>query len=402
MKLPRIPLRLVDSFMHATSIDSSPLEPRSVWNTTVAGQALQVFVELGPYIEAVLEDIRRAQQRIWIETYILGNDRVGQAITAALAKRAAEGLDVRLMVDAIGSLRASNKMLGEIVAAGGKVHSFHSFGWRLWDWLNLRRLNRRNHRKLLLIDEDIAYLGGMNFVDPREGMRDDAWRDVHVRVQGELAKDVAAAMERLWQRVHGEKVEWPPWPVQELQVDGPDTMLLFDSLPSVRMRRAARVFVPLIRQARKQITLSMAYFVPQGAILRALLKARKRGVVIRVLVPGVSDVPIVQYATEYLYARLLKAGVKVYERRDLMLHSKTMVVDDRWSIVGSCNLDPLSLRRNLEVLAAIRSRSFADILKQIVAQEQKQSRRITDEYLANRSWWRRMLCRLAWMVRDWL
>lgn len=388
--------------MHATPLDHSTTEPHSVWSTEVAGHEIQIFVELAPYVRAVLDDLRSAQKRIWVETYILGNDPVGQAITQALAERAAQGIDVRLMIDALGSMRASSTMLAQIEAAGGKVHQFHSFGFRLWKLLRLRLFNRRNHRKLLLVDDEIAYLGGMNFVDPCEGVRDDAWRDVHVRAQGPIAREVAAAMERLWRRVHQQPVVWPPWPTNELWLRGPDTFLLFDSLPYLRVRRAARVFRPLIRQAKKQITLSMAYFIPQGPVLRELLRARRRGVAIRVIVPGVSDVPLVQYAAEYLYARLLKAGIKIYERRDLMLHSKAMVVDDRWSIVGSCNLDPLSLQRNLEVLAAIRSRKFADTLKEIIAQELRNSRRVTDDWLEQRSWWRRCVCRVAWMLRRWL
>jgi cardiolipin synthase len=162
------------------------------------------------------------------------------------------------------------------------------------------------------------------------------------------------------------------------------------------------VFVPLIRSARRNITLSMAYFIPQGRILRALVRARRRGITIRVIVPGKSDVRAVQCATRHFYAYLLKRGFRIYEQGDYMLHSKVMVVDQEWSVVGSCNLDPRSLRFNLEFVAVIHARSTAAVMKRICHYEMQKSRRVTEADVARRSWWQRLTDRLAWSFRKWL
>lgn len=375
---------------------------QTAWRLTAAGHDVRIFVELDPYLRAVLDDLRQAKRRIWIETYILGDDAAGQRVLRLLAQRAAEGLEVRLMVDAVGSLELPSDWLAEVEAAGGKVHVFHSFGFALWEKMRLSVLNRRNHRKLIVIDDRAAYVGGMNLVDPAESTGSAAWRDVHLRIEGPAVAEVAAAMQRLWQRAHGQRVKWPKWPLARLADPAGEALLLFDSLPALRMRRAARVFRTLIRSARRSVTLSMAYFIPQGAVLRELFKARRRGVTVRVIVPAESDVPLVHWAAEHFFARLLKHGIRIYQRRDRMLHGKVMLVDDRWSLVGSCNLDPRSLRWNLECLAVIRSTALAATMRRILAFELRNSQRVTPETIANRPWWQRLRGQIAWWFRRWL
>lgn len=376
--------------------------PLTTWQVHAAGQDFRLYVELEPLLHDILADIRLAQRRVWIETYTLGNDPAGQQILAALTERAAAGLDVRLMIDAIGSLDAPDGQLNELEAAGGKVHVYHSFGFALWQRMHLPLLNRRNHRKLIVIDNRAGYFGGMNLVDPSEGNRAAAWRDIHLRVDGYVLGPLSATMERLWLQVHDQPAYWPKWPTKSLAQDEIDGVWLFDSTPGLRIRRADRVFRPLIRGAKRSITLSMAYFIPQGGVMRELVRARKRGVTVRVIVPGVSDVPIVQWATEHFYATLLKHGFKVYERDNQMLHSKAMIVDDHWTVVGSCNLDPRSLRLNLEFLGAIRARELTRVVKHAMALELRQSRRVTDAAIAGRSWWQRLRGQVAWWFRRWL
>ena len=153
----------------------------------------------------------------------------------------------------------------------------------------------------------------------------------------------------------------------------------FDSGPGLKFSRTSRVYRALIRRSHENITLSMAYFIPVGQVYRALLRARRRNVEIRVIVPGQSDVKLAQYASEYLYNKLLKRGFAIYERTGQMLHSKVMAVDGQWSVVGSANLDPRSLRINLEFLAAIRSRPFAQAILDICRYEQQHSIRVTSD-----------------------
>src|SRR5205807_86277 len=158
----------------------------------------------------------------------------------------------------------------------------------------------------------------------------------------------------------------------------------------------------VLRNARRNITLSMAYFLPFGRVLRDLLKAHRRGVLIRVVLPGASDVPLVQSATRHLYMKLLRRRFHIFERQRNMLHSKVLVADDDRSIVGSCNLDARSLRINLEFLAVIHSRVLARLLSEIIRYEIAHSRRITMRECLERSRWRRLLDRSAWACRWWL
>ncbi len=402
----------------ASEAGAAPLPAEAPARVEVAGQALTVFVESPALIEAMLRDIQDARRRVWLETYIFFNDAGGTRVAAALKQKAAEGVDVRVMVDAIGSAMTPSGFFQELRAAGVRVHAFHSLGEGLRRFRPLTILNRRDHRKLLVIDERVGYFGGMNIIDNVENVEQQkvqsrptssGWRDVHIRLEGEQQRDLAESFDRSWKRAHGEAVTRRPRSYRKaLQVgvrasgELPESIHFFDSGPGRKHSRAARVFERLLRHARREVTISMAYFLPTGAVLRALLAARWRGVRIRVIVPGKSDVPIVQRATSYLYDKLIRRGFGVYERRQRMLHSKAMVVDDLYTVVGSCNLDPRSLYINLEFLAVIRSRPLAEVLQNICRFEIAHSERITLARCQQVAAVHRFINRLAWSLRWWL
>jgi cardiolipin synthase len=381
----------------------------------VAGQELTLFEESPPLMRAMVDDIRAARVRVWMESYIFADDAAGRAVAAALAERARAGLDVRLMIDAWGSFSLPTAMLARLRAAGVQVHVFHDLGEAFHRRLKfLQVLNQRNHRKLLVVDDTIAYFGGMNVID-QSGIHSTAearerhlpassgWRDVHVRLVGPRQADIAASCERLWRRVHlKERVKRPRWPVDAMLQSQGDTIFFFDSRPGLKGHRPPRSLAPLIRQARHEITLAVAYFVPMGRILRELIAARRRGVRVRVIVPGRSDVRVVQWATRHAYEYLLKRGIRIYERRDRMLHSKAMVIDGRWSVIGSCNLDARSLRLNLEFFAVADSPALAQAVERICADEIRASVRITFASCRRRPWWQRWGQRAAWGLRRWL
>jgi cardiolipin synthase len=381
-------------------------------NVSVAGHELTLFVETLPLVASMLLDIRAAQKRVWLETYIFANDTVGRAVAEALEERARAGLDVRVLYDAIGCQATSSTLFAGMQHAGIQVHAFHSVWEALWRFSFLRVLNRRNHRKLLVVDDQAAYFGGMNLVAATTtippmgkggGPVSAGWRDLHVRLAGPQQWQLAESFDRSWRAAHGERLTRRPRAYRQAQLaSGEESIQFFDSGPGLKHTRAARLFVRLLRAARKQITLSMAYFLPVGVVLRTLLRARRRGVFIRVVVPGNSDVPLVQHAMHHLYSVLLRRRFRIYERQLHMLHSKMMIVDDQWSVVGSCNFDARSLWINLEFLAVIRSRRFAQIVNEIVAHEVALSRRITLKGYLERSWWRRLINRLAWLLRWWL
>jgi cardiolipin synthase A/B len=382
---------------------------------TVDGQALTLFESSSPLIESMVSDIRAAQQRVWMETYIFADDKASQAVAVALADRAAAGLDVRMMYDAVGSISTPAAIFTRMAAAGVKVHVYHGFREALARFgFFFRTMNRRNHRKLLVIDDEIAYFGGMNIVD-QSGMETAAdvkarhlplsagWRDVHVRLVGPKQREIADIVERLWKRAHHQKPgRWPRWPVRQLLNSKREGLWFFDTRPTFKNRRAHQMLVPLIRLAKHDITVSMAYFIPIGRVLRELTRARRRGVKIRVIIPGQSDVRAVQWATRYFYKFLLSRGFHIYERKDLMLHSKVMVIDGRWSVIGSCNLDPRSLRLNLEFLAVGYSRKLAAGVLKICRFEMRNSQRVRLEHYLRRTWKQKALDRIAWTFRRWL
>jgi cardiolipin synthase len=386
-----------------------PLLPRSV---AVAGNELTLFVESGPLIAAMVRDIRAARTRVWLETYIFHDDGCGRAVAGALVDRARAGVEVRVLYDAVGSQATPRSFFRALAAAGASVHEFHSFWEALWKFSFLRILNRRDHRKLLVVDDEVAYFGGMNVVDTAsapavrraEHLPSSAgWRDVHVRLGGPAQRQVADSFDRSWRRAHDETVPRRPPAYRKARLaGGEESLQFFDSGPGLRHTRAHRLFTRLFAIARRRVILSMAYFLPVGRVLQAVLRAPRRGVVVRVVVPARSDVPLVQHATRYLYDRLLRRRIRIFERQQSMLHSKVAVVDRSWSVVGSSNLDARSLWINLEFLAVVHSRPFARALEEIVAYEIAHSARVTRQSLRERSWWGRLVNRLAWSLRWWL
>ncbi|HUY31296.1 MAG TPA: phosphatidylserine/phosphatidylglycerophosphate/cardiolipin synthase family protein [Pirellulales bacterium] len=396
--------------MHVESTTLSPAVSSGAAVVHVAGHELRLFTESAPLIAAMVDDIGRARRRAWLESYILLEDAAGLAVAEVLKQKAAQGVDCRVMYDAFGSASTSSAFFRDLERAGVKVHCFHSLRQAFWRFPALRFLNRRNHRKLLVVDDQIAYFGGMNIVDQsgaaaagRELPASVGWRDVHVRLSGRRQSRIAAAFDRLWRRVHGRRPRrWPRWPLKEMLAGEGEGLYFFDCRPQFEHRRATRVLAPLLRRARRSITLSMAYFIPQGRVLRELLRARRRGVKVRVIIPGVSDVQLAQRAARHFYDKLLSHGIQIFERKDQMLHGKTLVIDDEWSVIGSCNIDHRSLWLNLEFVAVVRSRAMAAAIKRISAFEMRRSRRVGLADCVGRGWWQRWLDRLAWSWRKWL
>jgi cardiolipin synthase len=379
---------------------------------TVAGQELTLFVESPPLIAAMIRDIRQAQKRVWLETYIFLDDVAGQAVAEALKERARAGVEVRVLYDAVGCLTTPAAFFRRLEVAGVQVHAFHSFWEAFRRFAPFRVLNRRDHRKLLVVDDQVAYFGGMNIIDPSSPITvrrsgdlpiSAGWRDVHVRLAGPQQAEAAESFERSWRRARGQPVPRRPASYRRaLLATGAESIQFFDCGPGLRNTRAGRLFRRLIRAARRSLTFSMAYFLPVGSVLRELLRAHRRGVFVRIVVPGESDVPIVARATRHLYRRLLRRRFHIYERQHNMLHSKVLVVDDQWTVLGSSNLDARSLWLHLEFLAVVRSRNLAQAVNAIVEHEIANSKRITLREYLKRGCWQRFLDRLAWSLRWWL
>lgn len=384
----------------------------------VGDNELQLFVESTPYFESLVDDLSGAQERAWVESYTIADDAAGRAVAAALKERAAAGVDCRLLYDTVGSFATPERFFNELRQAGVKVRAYRPFGNWFYRFKSLRflgRWHRRDHRKIVVVDDRVAYFGGMNIVDLggsaippiQEGKHPPVqppWRDVHVRLAGPQAIEIAASYDDLWSRLHHlphQRRRTNPTPETVLSADG-DAIFFFDSRPHIKHHRPQHMFKELIRNAQRSITLAMAYFLPFGGVLRTLLHARRRHVAVEVIVPSSSDVPLAQWASRYMYEKLLRHGIRIYERRDRMLHSKVMVIDGVWSVIGSCNLDPRSLLLNLEFFAVIRSAEAATALASICRYERRVSDLVKISHCRRRRWWERLLHRAAWSLRRWL
>ncbi|MGD9646778.1 MAG: phosphatidylserine/phosphatidylglycerophosphate/cardiolipin synthase family protein [Pirellulales bacterium] len=394
--------------------ESATEELLTVGPLAVADQELTIFLESPPLVAAMVDDIKRARQRVWLEFYIVQNDAAGNAIAEALIERAAAGVDVRVLYDGLGCQTTPRSFFDQLTAAGAQVVAYNT----IWDALrSLKRftriVNRRNHRKLLIVDDGVGYFGGMNItaaqIEPAAVQRSipdtgaSSWRDVHVRLAGHQAGELAESFERSWRRAKRLHVPRRSRSYRRGRLPlGNEKIRFYDSGPGRRHSRARRVYRRLFRRARSRITISMAYFLPTGRVLGELLRAARRGVRIEVVVPSQSDVKLVERATRFMYPRLLRRGFVLHERQRRMLHSKIAVIDDQWSIVGSANLDARSLGFNLEFLAVVRSRRFATALREVCDYEIAHSECITLEQCAACGRWERFLNWCAYLLRWWL
>lgn len=396
----------------AATQEANPVSQAS--QVHAAGHDWTLFVEPEAYIASLIADLQTATTRVWVEVYIFQNDRAGKSVAEALKERARAGVDVRVLYDAIGSQATPVAFFRDLERAGVKVHAFHTFWEALWRFAPLQVLNRRNHRKVVVIDDRVAYFGGMNLADPiavrgeprrrlASPLVKESWRDLHVRLTGPQLLDVADSFDRSWRRAQRQRIGPRPKNYRKgLLMEGEESLQFFDSGPGKRYSNVGRVFGQLFAHARRRIDVAMAYFLPVLGVYRQLLAARRRGVRVRVVVPGVSDVPVVRRATRYLYRVLLRRRFRIYERQINMLHSKALVVDDEWTVMGSANLDPRSLLINFEFMAVVHSRPLAAAVKEIIEHEAARSRRITTRDYRRLPWEERLLDRLAWAVRWWL
>jgi cardiolipin synthase A/B len=351
---------------------------------------------------SMLGAIAGARSTICLETYILRDDRTGRRFAAALAERARAGVEVNLLYDAWGS-SVSRDLLADLNEAGVRTLAFHPIRFQGRLGRMLFRLRKRNHRKALVVDGRIAFTGGLNIADDytsrEEGGED--WRDTALRLEGPAAAELQYFFLRTWRRHHGAPLDEMRyvWPARR-----PDPKVKVITSDLHRGRRSIRrAYRAAFRASRRRILITNSYFLPSHSLLRALQRAARRGVDVRVILAGTTDVRIVLLAARAIYGRLLKAGVRIYEwHAARVLHAKTAVIDGHWSTVGSSNLDALSLRRNLEVNAIVEDPDFAAALEALFEEDLSHCEEITPERWRQRPWWQRALSWMAYLFRDWL
>ncbi len=337
--------------------------------SAVGGNRVEVL-ENGAFFEALLEEIARARRSVHFETFLWKEGVLGARVAAALAERARAGVTVRIMLDATGSRHMGKSAAQELEAAGCRLELFHP-----WTIRNIGVFNERDHRKLAIVDGRVAFVGGHCIVDEWLGDAQDGdhYADVSVRLEGPVVHGVQAAFSENWVGHTGELFMgddvFPP-----LEEAG-DVLALAafvkpeGSAPAVKILHHG-----VICCARKKLWIQNPYFIPEPAAIEAMGEAVKRGVDVRVLMPGTSgsDNPIVQHAGHRNFEKLLRCGVRLFEYPATLLHQKLVTVDGAWCMVGSANFDDRSFETNdeftLGVLDAATAARFDAIFEKYAAQ----------------------------------
>jgi cardiolipin synthase len=313
---------------------------------------------------AMLDAIRKAKREVVMEMYWIGADACGLRFRDALVDRARAGVSVRVVWDPLGSLTTPNSWWDPLREAGGEVAEYHGLIAFARD-LKFGRLEHRDHRKMIVVDGEHGFVGGINlsceWLPPTDG--GGGWRDDAIAVRGPAAIDLRALFYETWRRMTRRR------PTDVLPFTVNRTRPVWVLANNWRRRRAIRrEYLFRIRHAQRSVDIANSYFIPDSGVRKALYKAVARGARVRVLVPAHGDVPIVQYAVEALFDQLLRHGVEVYSLGGPMLHCKTAVIDD-FTTIGSYNLDERSWRKNLEVNLAVEDARFADHVRQSFDQD---------------------------------
>lgn len=314
------------------------------------GHDVRVLEDGALAFPAMLAVIRSARRSVAFENFIMAGDRTGQEFARALEQARRRGARVRVLYDPVGTLLVRGGSIGRhLRRAGAEVRPFRPLSAVApWSWLRLRH---RDHRKLLVADGRFAVVGGLCIADnwapsDRGG---GGWRDTAVLVRGPAVADLDLAFGRMWRRARGGR-DFPSLAAEFVgggEPKGDAAVVVVGDRPG--LQRVAAIYEWLADHAASSIDLTDAYFVAPRRVLDALIRAARRGVRVRLLLPGITNHPVAGLAARRIYGPLLAAGAEVYEWRGTMLHAKTLVVDALVSMVGSSNLDPLSLHRNYEL-----------------------------------------------------
>ena len=345
---------------------------------------------------SMLSSIRSAQKTINLEFYIYWDGEIGRVFAEALAERARAGVAVKVILDAVGSSQMSHSLLRFLARNGIDVEWYHPLRW-----YTLSRVNHRTHRKLLIVDGCTGFSGGVGIADEWRGNADskEHWRDTVARVEGPVVTQMQFAFMDNWVKSRGELLTGLDYFPQNPPA-GPHLTQVIKSSPSEGISTVKLLYIVSIVSAMKSIYISNAYFVPDRDTIRALEGAVRRGVDVRVIVPGEHvDVPIVRQASRWHYELLLARGIRIWEYQPTMMHAKTMVVDGIWTTIGSSNFDDRSFRLNDEVNVNVYDEEIARQMEQMFFDDLNVSEEVTRRKWIKRPRWSRIKESIADMLK---
>lgn len=373
------------------------MSARLIGEPLIIGNRVDLLVDGPQTYAAMFAAMASARESIDLETYIFDDvEQEGSMLSGLLADRVADGIAVRLLVDGIGS-SSSEEMLKTLEASGVVVCIFNPISSSI---LEPDRLNHRDHRKIIVVDGDDSFAGGINFSKVyRKGSArwpgrgdpklEEGWRDSHLRIRGPGARRLAELFSESWLK---QKCPAGRAPVPRTVAKAGGTVIqIIPSSPDSDRNLTYLSVLGAVAFARHSISVTMAYFVPDDRLEAELMLAVKRGVQVRMIVPAYSDFVGVFYAGRAHYAGLLDAGVRIYEQKNALLHAKTVVIDGIWSTVGSTNWDWRSFDLNDEVSVVVIDEAFARRMEQVFADDLGQSEEITVAAWNDRPWTERVL-----------
>ncbi|MCE9673192.1 phospholipase D-like domain-containing protein [Myxococcus stipitatus] len=365
----------------------------------VPGHRLELL-ENGAVFDRMVEDLRAARESVHILVYIWRPSDVSDRIVEALVERARAGVACRVVVDPVGSEELQgdkdfDQQVEQVLRdAGVEVHYYRLLAGKV-----LGRLLGRSHQKLVIVDGRVAYTGGFGFwkVWEGDGRSPEAWRDTSVRVEGPATRQMQLSFSRYWQESGGGLLPVSAFP--EVESRGPAAAGFVESSGKLGITDAERMVRMVIAAARERLWIANAYFSPPNEILEQLEEKCRQGVEVRVLGPGpVHDVKVIRASQRSTYERLLAAGVRIYEYQPSMMHAKTMLVDDWLAVVGSTNLDSLSLNKLGEGSLVLHDAEFVRELERGWARDLRLSQEMSLENGGRTNPWRRLARRATQLV----
>ena len=359
------------------------------------GNRIEVLTDGPAFYPAMIAAIRSARETVNMEVYMFKRGEVADMFIEALAERARAGVRVTLVMDAVGSFGHYRHIAGRLRPHGVSVEPYQ----RLM-WYRLARLNNRTHRELLVLDGEVAFVGGAGIADwwlkPLDGK--PIWRDMMARIEGPIVSDVQGIAAENWLEscgviLSGRQV------YKDLPKAGESGALVVKSSPADRATASRILFQTLIEGAERSVRISTPYFLPDKAFRRALTRVLSRGVSVTAVVPGpVTDQRFLRLASRRSYGALLDAGMRILEYQPGMTHVKVMVVDDLWSVIGSTNLDNRSFEHNDEMNLAIRDPAIAARLTCDFETDVSRSHEMSMAAWRRRPIWEKLIGTLAWLL----
>jgi len=362
------------------------------------GNRITTLINGDQIFPSMLESIRGAKKTITMENFIFRSGKLSAQLVPALIERAQAGVKVHVMMDSLGCSKLKQSELDQLEEGGVQFVKYNRP-----EWHKLLRVNHRDHRKILVVDGTVGFTGGACLADEWLGNADSKklWRDTHYRVEGPAVAQLQGIFMDNWIQTQHEVLHGPEY-FPPLHRVGQSYARAYKTGPRDGVETARLVYLYSIAAARKHIRIGHSYFVPDDLMIETLLAARKRGVRIEIITPGIIDANIVRRASRARWDELIKAGVEFYEYQPSLYHCKLMVVDDVWVTVGTVNFDNRSFRLNDENTLEVWDREFAATQIKMFEADKAKSRRVTPGEYKARPWYIRGAEQFASYFRAWL